>query len=84
MHALDTSAIDSHRDFVKFLQQLQNDYLKNGKDWENQNLGDFLGALSAYAADMPGHCDNTLMELNTDTARWRIFADILRGATVYE
>ncbi|GAA3970300.1 DUF7660 family protein [Hymenobacter antarcticus] len=82
--ALETSAISSRQDFVVFLQQLRSDYLKNGKDFENQNLGDFLEALSAYAADIPGYYNNMSMAVNADTASWRVFADMLRGATIYE
>ena len=82
--ALETSAISSRQDFIGFLKQLQTDYLKNGKDWENQNLGDFLEALSAYAADIPGFYNNMSIAVNADSASWRVFADMLRGATVYE
>ena len=83
-NTLNTSAISSRLDFIVFLQHLLADYLKNGKDWENQNLGDFLEALSAYAADIPGFYNNMSIAVNADSASWRVFADMLRGATVYE
>ena len=82
--ALNTLAVNSRQDFIEFLQQLHASYLKNGNDWENQNLGDFLEALSAYATDIPGYYDNMSIAVNADTASWRIFADMLRGAIVYE
>ena len=82
--ALDTSAISCRQDFIIFLQQLRSDYLKNGEDWENQNLGNFLEALSAYAADIHGVYRNWSIAVDADSASWRVFADILRGATIYE
>ena len=82
--ALDISAISSRQDFIIFLQQLRADYLRNGKDWENQNLDNFLEALAAYATDIPGHYNNMSTTADADTASWRVFADMLRGATVYE
>jgi hypothetical protein len=82
--ALETSAISSRKDFVVFLNQLLADYLKNGKNWENQSLGDFLEALSAYAEDVDGYYHNMAIPVDADSASWRVFADMLRGATVYE
>lgn len=82
--ALATSAIRSRQDFIIFLHQLRADYLKIGKDWKNQNLSDFLEALSAYTADIPGYYNNMSVAVNADTASWRVFADMLRGATIYE
>lgn len=81
---LETATINSRQEFIVFLNQLRTDYRKNGKDWENQNLGDFIEALAAYAADIPGYYRNMSIPVNADTASWRVFADILRGATIYE
>jgi len=51
-------------------------------------LGDFLEALATYAVDVEGYYYNLAKsgreKVATDLAAWRVFADILRGATVYE
>ncbi|WP_460503181.1 DUF7660 family protein [Hymenobacter agri] len=83
-YALDTSTINGRQDFIAFLQQLRIHYLRNGDEWENRNLGDFLAALEAYAADIPCYYRNMSLEVNADSASWRVFADMLRGATIYE
>jgi hypothetical protein len=81
-------AIKSRHDFIVFLDNLSTDYQKNGKNWENQNLGDFLNALTTYAADMEGYYHNLATtggeRIDADRASWRVFADILCGATMYE
>lgn len=85
---LDTAHIDSREGFVQFLDKLHADYLQNGKAWENQTLGDFLDALSRYAEDIGGYYSNLSLSggesTNADSASWRVFADMLRGAVVYE
>ena len=75
--ALTTSAVSTYQDLAVFLQQLHDDYLKNGKDWENQTLSSFLGALSAYVTDAS-------LSSDAPVASWRVFADLLCAATIYE
>jgi len=81
---LETSAISSRQDFASFLNNLLLDYQQNGRKWENQNLGDFLESLTAYASDIDGRYQNMPVAIDANAASWRVFADILRGATSYE
>ena len=83
-NSLETSAIHSRQDFVAFLNHLLLDYQRNGKEWENQNLGDFLESLAAYATDIDGYYQNMSLPVDADSPSWRVFADMLRGATIYE
>ncbi|MES2285823.1 MAG: hypothetical protein V4547_09065 [Bacteroidota bacterium] len=76
--------VNDRQDFIKFLQLLHQDFLDNPESWENQNLADFLEALSAYAKDVQGYYNNMKLGINADKPEWRTFADIIRGATVYE
>jgi hypothetical protein len=88
LEPLDTAQINSRESFVQFLNKLQADYQQHGKAWENQTLGDFLEALSRYAEDIDGYYSNLSRiggeSINADSASWRVFADMLRGATIYE
>ncbi|NML63893.1 hypothetical protein HHL22_01620 [Hymenobacter sp. RP-2-7] len=88
LYSSETSAVKSRHDFIEFLNNLLTDYQKTGKNWENQNLRDFLEALASYAADVDGYYQNLAKaggeEIDADTASWRVFADMLRSATVYE
>jgi hypothetical protein len=82
--SLDTSAVKSRKDFVSFLNYLLIDYQQNGREWESQSLGNFLEALVAYTADIDGYHHTTSVGIDADIASWRVFADILSGATTYE
>ena len=87
-NSLETSGIKSRQDFVIFLNQLLTDYQNNSETWENKNLGDFLEALSRYAIDIEGYYQNTSKAgaglIDANCATWRVFADMLQGATIYE
>ena len=52
--------------------------------WENKTLPDFLEALAAYTADIQGYYDNTNANVDAEKAAWSTFADIFKGAKVYE
>jgi hypothetical protein len=47
-------------------------------------LESFLDALAAFAGDMHGYYANVRSGVNCDTASWRVFADTLLAARVYE
>ena len=79
-----TNKINTRQDFVIFVNDLLNDFRKNKKDWENQDLESFLEALSRYTGDIHGFYENTNQDINADNASWKTFADILMGARVYE
>jgi len=70
--------------FIKFLDLLRQDYLSNSDNWENKTLPDFLEALSSYAEDIQGYYDNMKQNVNADQPNWQTFADIFKGATIYE
>ncbi len=70
--------------FIKFLDLLRKDYLSNPDSWENKTLPDFLESLSAYAEDIQGYYDNMKQDVNADQPSWQTFADIFKGAKVYE
>lgn len=76
--------ITNKEDFVKFIKMLHTDFLKNGNDWENNTLECFLEAMSAYARDTQGIYKNDDENKNADLPSWKTFADILRGAVIYE
>jgi hypothetical protein len=43
-----------------------------------------LEALSYYTDDIQGCYDSTKQDINADEPGWQTFADIFRGATIYE
>ena len=70
--------------FIKFLDLLRKDFLDNPESWENKTLPYFLEALSAYTKDIQGYYDNMKLNVNADEPNWSTFADIFKGAKIYE
>lgn len=67
-------AIETRSDFLKFLAELQNNYATYGGEvWGNNNLESFLEGLYGYNYNA-----------SNDAPSWKIFADILLAARVYE
>jgi len=76
--------VTDRQTFIKFIDLLRQDFLTNPESWENKNLDNSLEALSAYADDIQGYYDNTKQNINADNPDWQTFADIIKGATIYE
>ncbi|MNE67105.1 hypothetical protein D3C87_481850 [compost metagenome] len=70
--------------FIKFLDLLHQDLLRHPETWENKTLPDFLEAVAAYTEDIQGYYDNTEANVDAEKAAWSTFADIFKGAKVYE
>ena len=80
----ENESITTRADFIKFLAELSEDYQNNVKGWENATLEQFLNALQAYSQDIDGYYKNMNLAVDPDQASWRVFADMLAGARVYE
>ncbi|HYF02320.1 MAG TPA: hypothetical protein VEC36_03010 [Patescibacteria group bacterium] len=72
--------------FIEFLELLHEDFKSNKASWENPDLESFLEAMIRYTEDIQGYYDNIKPQENIDAEipTWSQFADILRGAIVYE
>ncbi|MBL7787526.1 MAG: hypothetical protein JNM36_16595 [Chitinophagales bacterium] len=70
--------------FIEFLNLLHKGFLDNPESWENKTLPDFLAALSSYTEDIQAYYDNMKLGINADKPDWSTFADIFKGATIYE
>ena len=81
---LDNIKVTDRQTFVKFLELLSKDLLDNPESWENKTLPDFLEALSAYTKDIQGYYDNMKLNVSADKPDWSTFADIFKGAKIYE
>jgi hypothetical protein len=76
--------VEDRKSFVEFITLLHKDLLNNPAKWENKNLADFLDALGRYASDIEAYYYNNGINIDADKAQWQVFADIFKGATVYE
>jgi MFS-type transporter involved in bile tolerance (Atg22 family) len=79
-----TQEIQSREDFSNYVQSLLQDFEKNGDTWENNSLSSFLAAIAVYTKGINGYYQSMGIEASAETATWRIFAQILKGASVYE
>jgi len=84
MNILYDFEVSDRHSFIKFLQLLHRDYLNNPAEWENATLENFLEAMASYSEDIQGYYNNTNQNINADTPSWKVFADILKGAKIYE
>ncbi|WP_190811429.1 hypothetical protein [Flagellimonas sp. S3867] len=76
--------VTDRKSFEEFINLLLTDFKKNKSNWENNRLELFLEAMSAYTRDLDGYYKNMEPDQNADFPTWKVFADIMRGAVVYE
>jgi hypothetical protein len=81
---LNNFKVTDRQSFIKFIDLLRKNFLENPESLENNTLPDFLESLSAYTADIQGYYDNMKLNINADKPDWSTFADIFKGATIYE
>ena len=79
-----TNTVKDRQTFSNFIDTLRQDLKTNPSTWTNKNLDDFLEAMNRYTQDIDGYYKNTNQNINADTPSWRVFANILMGAKVYE
>ncbi|MEU3371098.1 hypothetical protein ABZ734_11555 [Streptomyces sp. NPDC006660] len=77
------SEVSSREEFVAFVRELHQDYLRRGNEWENQSLDQFLEALAAWLDASPGWYRNFGKKL-PEEGGWTFLARALQAATVYE
>jgi len=76
--------VTDRKSFEKFLTLLLTDFKNNQNNWENNRLDLFLEAMARYTAALDGYYKNMEPGSNADFPTWKVFADIMRGAVVYE
>lgn len=78
-----TASVHSREDFVAFVQALSKDLRDNPATWENDSLERFLEALGAWVEDMDGYYINQGKPV-PQQPDWKVAADMLMAATMYE
>lgn len=79
--------IETKEDFLYFLNCLIMDHKNN--DWENSNLNDYLSSMEGWVESMDGFYKNqqdfiSLEKIRKNELTWKVFAQILYAATMYE
>jgi len=83
-YQLSNFKVTDRESFIAFLDLLRQDFLTNPNVWENKTVDTYLEALGRYASDIQGYYDNTGQKVNADQPCWQTFADMFKGATMYE
>jgi hypothetical protein len=77
-------AIHTKADFVAFVRALQLDFETNNDTWQHDNLAAYLDAIAAWTDEA---MDNYYKNRGQEPPRqpdWKLFANILIAASVYE
>ena len=75
--------IQTREDFVKFIILLVKDFETRPDSWENVTLRDYLEAIASWTEDMDGYYQNLNFPV-PEKIEWKIFANILMAAKMYE
>lgn len=78
------SAINSRNDLVQFIFALEDDLKEHPENWENRDLGTYLGAFARFLGDANGYYRNMNEDVDADVPSWRLLADCLLAATAYD
>lgn len=72
------------QEFIQFIGNLKTDFIQNKEQWENKTIEDYLEAMTRYVEDIDGYYENTNQKINLEKVDWKVFADILKGSSIYE
>ena len=77
--------ISGKEDFLSFLGKFISDYKENPEAWDNKTLINYLEGIEGWVEDMEGYYkNNNLNHVDLVNINWRVFADILSAARIYE
>ena len=80
---VDPRAVGSREKFAEFLRNMARDFREHPDNWENADLGTFLGAMAAWIDDMDGYYAANGGSV-PDQPTWKTLAEIVAAARVYE
>lgn len=73
----------SRQELAAFVDRFADNLVEEPESWENDNLEDFLRALSAWLYDMDG-CFTNFGEPVPEAPTWQLIARMLKAASAYE
>lgn len=75
--------INNKEDFVNFVELLVTNLKSNPEEWANKTLPEYLASISSWTEDMEGYYQNNDMPI-PENVNWKVFANILIAAKMYE
>lgn len=81
-----TANIIDKAGFIAFVEELSKSFKNSPGDWENSEINSYLDGVASWVGDMEGYYANQdlLNEVKLEDINWRVFADILIAASMYE
>ena len=76
-------AVRTREELIAFVKALVVDYRSNREAWANPDIESFLAAMAAWAEDMDGFYRES-EEDPLALPPWRVVADMLMAARIYE
>jgi len=80
----DMDDINSREDLVEFIYGLLNELEQHPGAWANNDLSSFLHGLAGFLRDAGGYYRNFKRNVDANVPSWRLMADSLQAASVYE
>jgi heme oxygenase len=77
-------AVASKANFVAFAKALVQNLQDHPEEWENASLPEFLHGLLGFVENMEDYYNNIDVKVDLQNPGWRVLADILLAARVYE
>ena len=74
----------SRDDFLKFMEYLIDDYRDHKNEWDNNRLEDFLEGFRGFSTDIRGYYKNTNQDVDVEIISWKMLANMMTAATVYD
>jgi len=75
--------INSKDDFVNFVELLVANLNDNPEEWANKTLSEYLEGIANWTEDMDGYYKNNGLPF-PENISWKVFANILVTAKIYE
>ena len=76
--------VGTRQEFIDFLQALSNNLIKHSEDWENTTIETYLDGIRRWTISAENYYKNFDIPIDCDFPSWRLFAEILLAASVYE
>lgn len=77
------NSIKTKEDFIHFVKLLAQKFNEEPEKWENKTVDSYLEALANWTEDMDGYYQNIQMPI-PENINWKVFADMLIAASMYE
>ncbi|TWR27465.1 hypothetical protein FPZ43_13385 [Mucilaginibacter pallidiroseus] len=78
-----TDNVQTKEDFVEFITLLVKNFETDPASWENVTIKDYLEAIASWTEDMDGYYINQKLPV-PEKIEWKVFANILMAAKIYE